>query len=92
MAEGLTTEQVLAESEHLPTGWLHRCGTELLGAQVHHSVHDSPIPLTGSGQVQVQTVPYCPLCHVKPADHGAPIRPGDEAWPVVRVTPKVPSS
>lgn len=54
--------------------WKHdKCGTVLMGAQVAHPIHDGPFPLSGSGQVRLETVPYCPTCEEKPSYHGRPI-------------------
>jgi hypothetical protein len=72
----VNANDVLAECEQ--TG-------DLLAHRVYHTVHDSPIPLAGSGQVQVQTVPWCPTCHEKPSDYGAPITPGMKDWPPIRL-------
>jgi hypothetical protein len=65
---------VLDESVEVNGEWLHRCGTVLASQVVSHPIHDGPFPLSGSGQVYRETVPYCPKCHAKPAPHGAPIR------------------
>jgi hypothetical protein len=54
--------------------WTHRCGAIVLGAKVYHSIYDSPLPLTGSGQVHVEMVPYCPACDTPPRQAGTPIR------------------
>lgn len=54
--------------------WRHSCGALVLGAKVYHPIYDCPLPLTGSGQVHVETVPYCPTCEPKPNEAGAPIR------------------
>jgi hypothetical protein len=51
------------------------CGANILGAQVAHSVWDGPFPCSGSGQVEYETVPYCPNCETKPGFHGSPITP-----------------
>lgn len=58
-----------------------KCGTVLLGVRVHHPIHDGPFPLSGSGQVQIEVVPYCPTCQEKPSEYGNPIRP--EGAPVL---------
>jgi hypothetical protein len=69
---------VLAESTRQAAGgWVHdKCGTELLGAKVYHPIHDGPFPLSGSGRVEIETVPYCPTCQEKPKEQGAPINVG----------------
>lgn len=64
---------ILEESTHHDGEWTHTCGTVLLGARVHHPIHDGPFPLSGSGQVHIETVPYCPTCEEAPSPHGRPI-------------------
>ncbi len=55
-------------------GWIHdKCGTELLGAHVHHPIHDGPFPLSGYGRVELEVVPYCPQCQEAPSPSGAVI-------------------
>ncbi len=49
------------------------CGTKIMTATVRHSVHDGPFPLSGSGDVELELVPYCPTCEEKPSEHGAPV-------------------
>lgn len=86
MTDTDTPTEVLAQSvEENGDVWRHDCGTVLMAARVHHSFHDGPFPLSGSGEVQVQTVPYCPKCHEKPSSYGAPLHPGDKDWPTVRI-------
>lgn len=65
---------VLDESQLVAGDWIHSCGTVLLGARVHHSVHDGPFPLSGHGEVRVEIVPYCPTCQPTPSPNGSPIR------------------
>ena len=55
--------------------WVHSCGTEILGKEVAHPIWDGPFPLSGSGQCNYETVPYCPKCETEPNYHGAPISP-----------------
>ena len=58
---------VLIESTRGPDkGYTHKCGTEILGGKVAHPVWDVPLPLSGYGQVEYRTVPYCPRCENKP--------------------------
>ena len=64
---------VIAESTPDGDGWVHSCGTTLLGATVTHSVHDGIIPLAGSGRVEREVVPYCPKCQDPPNPIGAPV-------------------
>ncbi len=65
---------VLSESEGAEgKGYTHNCGAGIEGAQVAHSIHDGPFPLSGSGNVHYETVPFCPQCEIKPNFHGAPI-------------------
>lgn len=42
------------------------CGSEIQGAEIKHSIHDGPFPLSGSGKVYTEFVPYCPKCEQKP--------------------------
>lgn len=67
---------VLTESKgEAGKGYVHNCGTEILGKKVAHPVWDGPFPLSGTGQVKYETVPYCPKCEEEPALNGAPITP-----------------
>ncbi len=50
------------------------CGTKIMTATVRHSVHDGPSPFSGSGEVDIELVPYCPTCEEKPSEHGVPVR------------------
>lgn len=54
-------------------GYKHKCGTEIMGASVHHPIWDGPFACSGGGEVHVETVPYCPKCETKPDSRGAPI-------------------
>ena len=65
---------VLIESTKTSSGYTHNCGTEILAAQVAHAVWDGPFPLSGSGRVHYETVPYCPHCEEEPNFHGTPIQ------------------
>ena len=49
------------------------CGSEIQTTTVYHPIHDGPFPLSGSGRVQRQIVPYCPKCETKPSESGWPI-------------------
>lgn len=51
-----------------------QCSGEILGATVAHPVHDGLFPLSGSGEVKYETVPYCPKCEEEPSFHGSPMR------------------
>jgi hypothetical protein len=65
---------VLAESTRTEDGgWLHKCGTVLLGAHVAHSVWDKRFVCAGFGDVEYETVPYCPTCEVAPPPFGTPV-------------------
>jgi hypothetical protein len=50
------------------------CGEKIMAAEVAHSIHDGPFPLSGSGRVQYEAVPYCPKCEKEPSFHGMPIK------------------
>jgi hypothetical protein len=67
---------VLAESTYdaEEKEWTHSCGTILLATAVVHPIHDSPIPLTGSGRTYTEIVPYCPKCQSQPSRQGVPLR------------------
>lgn len=54
-------------------GFTHKCGTQIVGKRVAHPIHDGLFPLSGSGQVHYETVPFCPECETEPSFHGAPI-------------------
>ncbi len=54
-------------------GFKHKCGTEIQGKQVSHSIHDGPFALSGSGRVRTETVPFCLKCETEPNSYGAPI-------------------
>lgn len=65
---------VLTESKGKEgVGYTHNCGTQIMGEEVAHPVWDSPIPCSGSGRCEYETVPYCPKCETKPNFHGSPI-------------------
>lgn len=54
--------------------WTHTaCGTELLSVSIYHPIYDGLFPLSGSGDVHIERVPYCPTCEEKPSYRGAPI-------------------
>ncbi len=42
-----------------------KCGSNISGAQIAHSIHDGPFPNTGSGECEYETVPYCKNCEKK---------------------------
>ena len=50
------------------------CDSEIRATTVAHSIHDGPFPLSGSGRVTNEQVPYCPTCDEKPNFHGSPIK------------------
>lgn len=49
------------------------CGTKIMTVNVRHPVHDGPFPLSGSGEVDLELVPYCPNCQERPSEQGAPV-------------------
>jgi hypothetical protein len=61
---------VAEESKRVGDGYLHSCGTYLLGEYVYLTVIDGVFPLSGSGEVRTECVPYCPSCEKKPEGHG----------------------
>lgn len=50
------------------------CGSVLRAARVLHPIHDGPFPMSGSGNVHVEEVPYCPKCETPPDSRGNPIK------------------
>ena len=44
------------------------CNSGILVKTVSNSVHDGLFPLSGSGEVRRQQVPYCPICDSEPKD------------------------
>jgi hypothetical protein len=66
--------EVLEECEVQPDGSArHKCGTTLLVTPVYHPVWDGLFPCSGTGEVRVEQVPYCPSCQTKPGTYGAPV-------------------
>jgi hypothetical protein len=55
-----------------------KCKGEIEGVTVHYPVHDGPFPLSGSGQVITEMVPYCPKCEKEPNSSGDFINPKKE--------------
>jgi hypothetical protein len=51
------------------------CQRPIMDATIAHSIHDGPVPGSGSGRVHNEHVPYCPNCEEKPKFHGTPITP-----------------
>jgi len=47
------------------------CNDTVMAATVHHSIHDGPFPLSGSGSVKNESVPYCPTCEEIPNSSGS---------------------
>ena len=68
------TWPVLEEStfDEVKKEWTHRCGSVVMGAKVAHSVWDKRFACAGGGEVQYETVPYCPTCQEKPSFYGGP--------------------
>ncbi|KKW44546.1 hypothetical protein A3C94_00290 [Candidatus Kaiserbacteria bacterium RIFCSPHIGHO2_02_FULL_55_17] len=50
-----------------------KCATTVLAARVAHTIRDGIFPLSGSGEVSYETVPYCPTCEKKPDFHGSTV-------------------
>ena len=61
---------VVDESQQVKSGYKHQCGTELKGKVVYLTIRDGLFPLSGSGEVKNQTVPFCPKCEREPEGHG----------------------
>ena len=53
-------------------GYVHSCGTKIMGATVAHPVWDGPFACSGSGRCHYETVPFCPSCEEEPNYYGAP--------------------
>ncbi len=70
-------EDVPTKCDQQPDGsWnCKACGSDILGAQVVHSIWEHPEMCAGSGSTETEIVPYCPKCETKPAYHGTPITP-----------------
>jgi hypothetical protein len=47
------------------------CGSGIVTAEVLHPIHDSLVPLSGSGEVEQELVPFCPECEEKPSERGS---------------------
>ena len=58
-----------------------RDDAEILAIERTHPIHDGLFPLSGSGEVQYETIPYCPIHEQQPSPQGHPIdfNPGDLA-------------
>lgn len=72
-----TAAGVLAESvyDEAKREWTHKCGSTVMAAKVYHPVYFKEFAgPVGSGDVRIETVPYCPTCEAKPNENGAPIR------------------
>ncbi len=52
-----------------------KCKSIVLATQVAHTVRDGLFPLSGGGDVNYETVPYCPTCETKPGFHGSAVGP-----------------
>ena len=61
---------VIDESRQVKGGYKHQCGTELKGKDVYLTVRDGIFPLSGSGDVRTEIVPFCPKCEREPEGHG----------------------
>ena len=57
---------VVEESRHVKDGYLHSCGTYLMGKGLRLTVRDGIFPLSGSGETRPETVPYCLKCEKEP--------------------------
>lgn len=68
-------------------GYKHKvCGEELSGRRVYLSHRIGGIPLAGSGQVELVTVPYCKSCDVPPPpDSGTYMDDGTISHPSFRL-------
>lgn len=55
--------------------WCNECGSEIRCVEQTRPIHDGPFPLSGSGRVHIEQVPYCPKCETIPETRGVPITP-----------------
>lgn len=76
---------VLTESKGKEgVGFTHICGTVIEGVTVYLTVRDGLFPLSGSGDVKREVVPYCPNCEYEPQGSGT-ISPGNR----ISILPKL---
>ena len=52
------------------------CGNTVMAARIAHPIWDGPFPMSGSGRVHSELVPYCPHCEEQPSYCGSPISVG----------------
>jgi hypothetical protein len=57
---------VLDESKKVKDGYVHSCGTDIMGKELYLTVRDGVFGLSGSGETRPETVPYCPKCEDEP--------------------------
>jgi len=60
----------IEESKKVSNGYIHSCGTYLMGKTVYLTVRDGLFPFSGGGDVRTVTVPYCPNCEEEPKGDG----------------------
>ena len=54
------------------------CNVGIMAVERIHSIHDGLFPLSGSGKVEREQIPYCPKCEEKPSTHGKFITPRND--------------
>ena len=57
-----------------------KCGSDVLGMPVAHTVRDGLFPCSGGGEVRTETAPYCPKCELQPSPYGSPIMEGKRIY------------
>lgn len=50
-----------------------KCKSAILSARITHTVRDELFPCSGGGEVEGETVPYCPVCENAPSYHGSTV-------------------
>lgn len=51
-----------------------QCDSQIMAGRVAHPIWDGPFPMSGSGRVHNEEVPYCPKCEKESNFHGTPIQ------------------
>ena len=52
-----------------------KCRSEIIVAEISHTIHDNLFPLSGSGKVHQEQMPFCPRCENIPNSSGKFITP-----------------
>jgi len=54
----------LTKAKKVKDGYVHSCGTDIMGKELYLTVRDGVFGLSGSGETRPETVPYCPKCEM----------------------------